>query len=99
MLYSIERSGRFPAAVTRIRGVESGPSPDYNINGDVTAGGAGRVYAEDVDLVRRCTDIPGVHQPEEHSILYVWIAGENIEEAGGGGAEVNRKEASKITKG
>ena len=61
MPYGIERLGRFPAAVTRVRGVKSGPNPDCDINGDVAAGGAGRIYAEDMDPARRCADIPGVH--------------------------------------
>ena len=61
MLYGIERSGRFPAAVTRVRGVESGPNPDYDVDGDVTAGGIRRIYTEDMDPARRCADIPGIH--------------------------------------
>ena len=61
MLRNIKRLGRFPAAIARVKRVEPGAGPDSNINGDVAAGGAGRVYEEDIDLARKYTDIPGVY--------------------------------------
>ena len=91
MPYDIERLDRVPAAFASVGRVESGPGADSDVDGHIAAGGAGGVYKADMDLAKGYPDIPGVHQPEEHPILYVFIAGENIEEAGGGGAEIDRE--------
>ena len=99
MLYNIKRLSRFPAAVARVRRVEPGLNADGDVDGHVAAGGAGRVHEEDVDPARGCADIPGVHQPEEHPILHVCVTGEDIEEAGGGGAEVDREETRTVAGG
>ena len=94
----VERPDRFQAAVARVGRVEPGPGTDGDVDGDVAAGGGGRVYEEDVIPVRGRPDVPGVDQPEEHSISHVYIAGENVEEARGGGAEVDREEASNVAR-
>ena len=96
---SIKRLGRFPAAIAKVKQVEPGAGPDSNIDGYVTAKGVGKIHKEDMDLARGYTDIPGVYQPEKYPILYVFITGENIEEARGGGMEVDREEIRKVASG